>query len=118
MNKYNKANVKFLSVISYVGPLFLVGKFSLEKNCESVKFHVRQGEILFYSMIILSFLIAILDYTLSSLLESLSIISFLLYIGIAVAWLVLSFMGMASAFSASNASLPLVGELSNKITKK
>lgn len=118
MNKYNKINVKFLSVISYIGPLFLIGKFSAEKDCESVKFHVRQGEILFYSMIILFLFTFILDYTLSSILESLSIICFLLYIGIAVAWLILSLMGIASAFSASNTSLPLVGDLSNKITKK
>ena len=118
MNFYDKVNVKFLSVISYIGPLFIVGKFSFEKNCDQVKFHTKQGEFLFYIMFFLSLISAIFDYTLSSMVESLSIICFLANIGIGVTWLILSIMGIISAFSGTKVNLPIVGNFVNKINKE
>lgn len=118
MSSYNKMNVKFLSVISYIGPLFVIGKFSFEKDSEQVKFHAKQGEVLFYIMFSLSLISCILDYTLSSMAESLSIICFLFNIGIGAAWLILSIMGIISAFSGSKVSLPIVGSFVNKINKE
>ena len=118
MSLYNKTNVKFLSVVSYIGPLFVIGKFSFEKDCEQVKFHCKQGEILFYMMSLFILLSIILDYAFSFVLESLSIICFLFNIGIAVTWIMLAIMGIISAFSGSKISLPIVGSLSNKINKE
>ncbi len=117
MNNYDKMNIKFLSVISYIGPLFIIGNFSAEKNCDLVKFHVRQGKLLFFTTLILLSLNTVLDFTLSSISETFEIISFLLYIAIFVAWLILSIMGIVSAFSESKSNLPLIGDLFNKRKK-
>ena len=45
--EYNKVNVKLLSILAYIGPLFLMGKLSVEKDEPHVKFHTHQGAILF-----------------------------------------------------------------------
>ena len=118
MNFFNKMNVKFLSVISYIGPLFIVGKFSFEKDCEQVKFHTKQGEFLFYIMFSLSLISSLLNYALSSLVESLGIICFLVNIGIGVTWIILSIMGIISAFSGTKVNLPIVINFVNKINKE
>ena len=43
--EYNKVNVKLLSILAYIGPLFLMGKLSVEKDEPHVKFHTHQGAI-------------------------------------------------------------------------
>ena len=118
MNKYDKVNVKFLSLVSYIGPLFIIGKFSAEKNCDFFKFHVRQGKLLFFTMFILLSLNTTLYFSLSSISETFEIICLLFYIAIFVAWLVLSIMGIVSVFSESKSNLPLIDDLFNKRTKK
>lgn len=118
MNYYNKLNVKFLSVISYIGPLFVIGKFSLEKNCDKVKFHVKQGEILFYLMSLLIFISIIIDYAFSFVWEYIGILCFLAKIGVSVMWIILAILGMISAFSDSKAILPVVGNLANRLNKE
>ena len=40
--EYNKVNVKLLSILAYIGPLFLMGKLSVEKDEPHVKFHTHQ----------------------------------------------------------------------------
>ena len=118
MNSYNKTNVKFLSVVSYIWPLFVIGKFSFEKNCEQVKFHVKQGEILFYLMLSLTLSSIISEVLLNYVSESLSIICFLINIGIGFSWIILAIMGIASAISNSKLSLPIVGFFANKLNKE
>lgn len=119
MNSYNKTNVKFLSVISYIGPLFVVGKFSFEKNSDQLKFHNKQGEILFYLMSTLSLISVFLDYTFSFMLDCLSIIGLLFNISIAVTWIILAVMGIVSAFSSSKLCLPIIGSFAaNKLNKE
>ena len=44
---YNKVNAKLLSILAYIGPLFIMGKVAVEKDEPGVKFHCRQGGILF-----------------------------------------------------------------------
>lgn len=44
-------NVKFLSILAYIGPLFLIGKFSAENKNPDVMFHTNQGRRLFISLI-------------------------------------------------------------------
>ena len=118
MSSYNKANVKFLSIVAYLGPLFIIGKFSFEKNCEQVRFHVKQGEILFCLMSFFALVSMILEYTFCSVLESFSIIFFLVNMGIGVMWLILAAMGVISACSGSKLSLPVVGTLANTLNKE
>lgn len=118
MNSYNKMNIKFLSVVSYIGPLFVIGKFSYEKDSDQVNFHYRQGEILFFTMSILILSTIIFDYILNFISDSLSIICFLLKIGISVTWVILSIMGVISAISGSKTYLPIVGSLLKKISNK
>ena len=40
--EYNKVNVKLLSILAYIGPLFLMGKLSVEKDEPHVKFHTQR----------------------------------------------------------------------------
>ena len=118
MNSYNKMNIKFLSIVSYIGPLFVIGKFSYEKDSDQVNFHYRQGEILFFTMFILVLFSLIFDYILNFVSESLSIICFLFKIGIGVTWAILSIMGILSAISGSKTHLPIIVMLLEKISNK
>lgn len=118
MNSYNHANIKFLSVIAYLGPLFVVGKFSYEKECAQVKFHCKQGEALFYMMTTLVLVSIFLDFTFNFVLDSLSIICFLFNIGVGVSWVILAIMGAASALSGTKVRLPIIGVVLDKINNK
>lgn len=118
MRHYNKTNIKFLSILSYIGPLFIIGKFSYEKNSDQVSFHCKQGELLFYIMTILILISITFDHFLTSLLESFSVICFLFKIGIIVTWIILSIMGIVSAFFESKTKLPIVGNLYDKFNNK
>ncbi len=117
MEKFDKFNVKFLSIISYIGPLFLIGKFSVEKDSDQVRFHSKQGEILFYTMSCLSLIVLILQLTLSSLFETIEIICLLSYIAIGVAWLILLIMGISGAISSKMIYIPIIGDIVKKIIK-
>ncbi len=118
MNSYNHANIKFLSVIAYIGPLFVIGKFSYEKDCNQVKFHCKQGEVLFYIMATLVLVSIFLDFSFNFVLDSLSIICFLFNIGVGVSWMILSIMGATSALSSTKVRLPIVGAVLDKINNK
>lgn len=117
MNEYNKFNIKFLSVISYLGPLFIVGKFSLEKDEENVRFNVNQGKILFYLIMFLYLLVFSLNFFLEPFVETIEIITLLSYIGITAAWFILIIMGITAAIKGTKVKLPLVGRLANKLSK-
>ena len=114
MSEYNKFNIKFLSVISYLGPLFIIGKFSLEKDEEHVKFNVNQGEILFYLISILYILVFSINFFLEPFFETIEIITLLAYIGISAAWVILIIMGAIGAFKDKKVELPLIGKIANK----
>ena len=46
-------NIKFLSAISYIGVLFVIGHFAVEKNNPDLRFHTFQGGILFVFFVFL-----------------------------------------------------------------
>lgn len=118
MNSYNHSNIKFLSVMAYFGPLFIIGKFSYEKDCDQVKFHCKQGEVLFYIMATLVLVSVFLDFSFNFVLDSLSIICFLFNIGVGVSWVLLSIMGATSALAGTKVRLPIVGAVLDKINNK
>ena len=114
MKQYDKFNVRILSILSYIGPLFIIGKFSLEKDEENVKFHTAQGEILFYLMAILLFITFVVDFFINPFIEVIEVITLLAYIGISVAWIILILMGVFSAAKGEKSALPLIGRVANK----
>ena len=118
-SKYNAVNIKLLSALSYIGPLFLIGRFAVEKDSEQLKFHGKQGEILFILMLAINAVAAAISFVLYHLLEeSFEIIVFLIFIGISVAWLVLSIMGICGAIKSKKICLPIVCDITKKIIKQ
>ena len=94
---------KILSIISYIGPLFLISLL-LEKDNTNVKFHVNQGAVLF-----------IFDLVCTVACWVLSIIPF---IGGAISTLaglvilVLMVIGIINAWNEENKELPVIGGIS------
>lgn len=115
---YNSINVKLLSALSYIGPLFLIGRFSVEKDSDQLKFHNKQGELLFFLMLVVNTVAAAVSFLLSQFLEeSFEVIVFLIFIGISVAWLVLSIMGICGSLKGNKICLPIVCDITKKIIK-
>lgn len=114
--KYNSVNIKLLSALSYIGPLFLIGRFSVEKDSDQLKFHNTQGGLLFLLMVIVNITASAVSFILSHFLEeSFEIIVFLIFIGISVAWLVLAIMGICGALKSKKICLPIICEITKKI---
>lgn len=115
--EYNPFNVRLLSVLSYIGPLFIMGRVAVEKEDPEVEFHSRQGGILFVCTSVAYLLTALLCFFLSSLPAIAEILGFLLYVGISVAGLLLSLMGIASAVKKQMRPLPFIQDI-NKLLQK
>lgn len=116
--RYDKSNIKLLSVLAYIGPLFVVGLFAVEKDSPEVKFHSRQGEILF-ALVALSYLfsyaVSYLIYFFPAFLE---IIWLLLLVLISVGWLILVIMGISGALRGEMTPLPIVVDIDKIIKEK
>ncbi len=113
----DKSNIKLLSVLAYIGPLFFMGMFAVEKDDHKVKFHTRQGSILFV-LVLLSYSLSYLIVKLLSSFPALSeVIGLLLLVFISVGWFVLVIMGVSSAFKGENNCLPIVYDVDKIISK-
>ena len=108
MKDFDTLNVKVLSAISYLGPLFIIGRFSVEKNSDNFKFHSKQGEILFYSMFAISLIAWSLEQILYTFFDSFSIIFLLVYMGIFISWIILSLLGIYGSFNNKKIKLPFI----------
>ncbi len=109
MNESN-GNIRFLSAISYIGVLFVIGHFAVEKNNPDLRFHTFQGGILFAFFVLLYF-IDFLIYLFLSVVPALQIIVVLLLtIGISVAYVMLMVMGIVNALKFRQGLLPFVGK--------
>lgn len=115
MKESDALNVKILSAFSYVGPLFVMGKFAVEKNSPEVKFHANQGKALFLLMSLILLATISLDLLITSFSESISVIFFLAYIGESVAWIILAAMGIFGAIKNKKIQLPLIYDIAKKI---
>lgn len=108
MENYDKFNVKFLSIVSYIGPMFLIGKFSVEKESKQVKFHNKQGEILFYIFLFL-YMVCVALHVLNKFTESVDeILAFTFTVGVSVAWVLLMIIGISNAIHGKLVGLPIV----------
>lgn len=108
MENYDQFNVKFLSIVSYLGPMFLIGKFSVEKDSKQVKFHNKQGEVLFYIFLILYILCVALHFV-NEFTESVDeILAFTFTVGVTVAWILLMIIGVLNAIHGKMIGLPIV----------
>ena len=105
----NNGNIRFLSVISYIGILFVIGHFAVEKNNPDLRFHTFQGGILF-ALFTFAYFCDFLLYLLLSFVPELRFILILLVtIGISTVYVLLAAMGMYHAARYEQRLLPFVG---------
>lgn len=98
-------NTRLYSILSYVGPLFLVGLLSNRENAK-VMFHVNQGLVLFCASLALSVVSWILGVLpLGTLIPSL--VSMVAWVG----YVVLAIMGILNANNGVETELPLIGHI-------
>ncbi len=105
----NNENVRFLSVISYLPFLFIVGHFAVEKDNPDLRFHKFQGGVLcaVFSALYLADLILCLLFSFSSGLQS--IVAFLLTAAITIAYVLMISFGIRAARAFEQKILPFVG---------
>lgn len=108
MNEEN-GNIRLLSAISYIGVLFLVGHFAVEKNNPDLRFHKYQGGILFFVFTVLYLLdlVLVLLFSFSPALQG--IVAFLVTIAISIAYIFLMAFGISSACRFQQRQLPFIG---------
>lgn len=116
-HEYNKLNVKVLSVIAYLGPLFIAGKLSVEKNQPDVKFHCNQGFILFCFEIIFSIFNLLICTIISQFTAAREIIGTLLFVAAFITSVIMSIMGIISAFKNQKNPLPFIGNINNYLKR-
>lgn len=109
--EYNKVNVKLLSVLAYIGPLFIMGKVAVEKDEPGVKFHCRQGGILFVFVAVGYLVTTLLCFLLNGFPAVAEILGLLFYVGITVAWAILALMGIIGVFKHQKKPLPFIGDI-------
>lgn len=114
----NKLNVRLLSILSYVGPLFIMGRVAVEKEEPEVDFHSKQGGILFAFTAGGYLITTLLCALLNSFPAAQEIVGFLLYVGVTVAWVLLAVLGIVSAVKRQMKPLPFIGDLDKLFNKK
>ncbi|MCI9272799.1 MAG: hypothetical protein HFE39_02455 [Clostridiales bacterium] len=115
--EHSKVNITLLSVLAYIGPLFIMGRVAVEKDVPEVEFHSRQGGILFAFTAIGYLITAILCFALRSLPAAAEIVGLLLYVGITVAWVILSLMGIVGVIKHQQKPLPFIGDFDKLFQK-
>lgn len=110
MNENNQ-NIRFLSAISYIGVLFVIGHFAVERSNPDLRFHKYQGGVLFCVFGLLYMMNALLSFLLSFIPPIQIILSFLISIAITVSYILLTIMGIVSAVKFEQNVLPVVGKM-------
>ncbi|MEN3045988.1 MAG: hypothetical protein ABDH49_03260 [Candidatus Hydrothermales bacterium] len=97
-------NKKYISVLSYLGILFIV-PLILEPNDEFVKFHVKQG-IMLFAFFMLVFIVG----------GIIPIIGWFIIwpIGILI-WILFVIIGISNTLSGKMEELPIIGKYANKL---
>lgn len=109
-------NIKFLSILAYIGPLFFIGKFSYEKTNKDVKFHCKQGERLLIAMISLYVLAWIITMILSETLSTVvTVTQILMMLIITALWITMAILGIINANKNKRTPLPIIGGIANSI---
>ncbi len=105
----NNGNIRFLSAISYIGILFVIGHFAVEKDNPDLRFHTFQGGVLFALISVAYFCDFLIYVVLNFVPEIDMIITLLLTVGISVSYLMLMAMGMYHALRFEQKLLPFIG---------
>ena len=97
-----KEQPNLMALVSYIGPLCLIPVLTKEKN-EFVKFHSRQGLVLF--------IVELATWIIFS------IIPFLWFLGnlAGILWLILSIIGIINVAQNQKKEIPLIGKFADKI---
>lgn len=90
-----------IAVLSYIGILFLIPLLT-SKDDPFVKFHVKQGLVLFIAEMA------------TALVAWIPIIGWLLGFACMVLWLILSIMGIVNVVNKKETPLPLIGKFTGK----
>ena len=100
----NGQKTDVMALISYLGPLCLIPFLTQEKRDEFVKFHMKQGLVLFIVEVIVSFILLILPF-----------LGFLDWI-FNIIWLVLIILGIVNVVNNEKKELPLIGQFAEKLS--
>jgi len=97
-----KSQINVMALISYISFLCLIPIFSRDKD-EFVKFHAKQGLILFAGEVITWIIVAIIPA--------------LWFLGnlVGILWLVLSILGIVNVVRNEKKEIPLIGKFAEKI---
>jgi uncharacterized membrane protein len=100
-----EGGVNIMALISYIGPLCLIPIFTKEKD-EFVKFHAKQGLILFIIEVIIYLIFRILPiwYYVWSIINIIYIVE-----------IAFSIIGIVNVVNKQKKQLPLIGGLAEKI---
>lgn len=102
--------VKFYSMVSYLGPLFILARVSRKRCNKLVDFHSWQGGLLFFTVLEIYAIIRIILETLLVAFPIFSeVIGLILCVGLWTLWIVLSVMGIVSAHRLDMQVLPMIG---------
>ncbi len=99
--KSPKDKINIMALISYIGPLCLI-PFLNKTQDEFVKFHLKQGLVLFASEVITWIIVAVVPILL--ILGNLA----------GIFWLVLSIIGIMNVVKNEKKEILLIGKLANK----
>ena len=102
MDETPKKETNTMALISYIGPLCLI-PFLQKTQDEFVKFHMKQGMVIFAGELITWIIVAILP------------ILWLLGNLVGIFWLVLSILGIMNVVKIEKKEIPLIGKFADKI---
>lgn len=98
----NDDTVKMISILSYIGFLWILG-FFIEKENKYVKFHMNQGIILFFIEIVLGFL--------SSIFMVVPLLGKIFASAVGLICLIYMLLGILNAAQGKKEELPIIGNL-------
>lgn len=109
-NSEDSFNVGFLSILAYIGPLFLVGKFSYERDNEDVKFNCNQGFRLFITVVLLYMMSGLVALLIDEMLSVVaSTVGIALVGAVSVFWIIMAAVGIINAKKHGRVPLPIIG---------
>ncbi len=104
--KEENSNIRFLSAISYIGVLFVVGHFSAERENPDVRFHKYQGFVMFVMFSTLYCIDGLLFGMLGFSPEIQEIVTLPVTLAVSAAYVFLTVKGVMSALQFKQTVLP------------
>ena len=115
--KEENDNIRFLSVISYISVLFVVGHFSVEKNNPDLRFHKYQGGVMFAFFSFFYLLDLLIYFLLSFSPELQTMIVFLITGALLIANCFMSALGIRYALRFEQRLIPFIGPVAVSLRK-